>query len=195
VAAPPTLQQKDQPHDQELAAWHARDAANRAAADRMDRLDRMRRWVAWRLAPAGAVLPVTVAAIAYGWGPLDLVSVVPSLPSLPAVSVWAMLGTVATVGVCAFMASRAERVPRAWGWAAGAVMAGVLLLVAARSLPLHIFKIGVVTSAGRSYPGVVVRLHFNGTLANLEVLRGAGTIRRGQMLNWDVDPTTFFGGR
>ncbi|WP_043839554.1 hypothetical protein [Muricoccus aerilatus] len=193
-AAPP--QEEEEEIEREQAARRAHNEANRAALERENRLDRVRPWIAWGLAPAGAVLPVAVAAFHHGWSPLHLASVVPSLASLPAGPVWTMVGAVVVAAMCAFIASRAQGVRRALGWAAGAVLAGVLLLGAARYLPLKIFKIGVATSAGEAEAGVVVRLRPTRVgLANLEVLRGAGSLRRGQLLEWEVDPASFFDSR
>lgn len=193
AAGGPQVQAVTQPHDEDLATWRARDTAARAE---IDRLEHARRWASWGLASAGALLPVTVAAIAYGWGPLHLASVLPALPSLSPLSVLVMPGTLVTAGLCAFMASRAGRVPQAWGWAAGAVAAGLVLLVAVRSLPLYIVGNGVSTNSGQSLAGVLVRVDPNATGARLEVLRGAGRIRRGEVLDFSgADPVRFLRGR
>ena len=175
----PAPQPKNEDHERELAAWRVRDTAARAE---MARLDRARRLAAWGLVPAGAVLPAAVAAIAYGWDPLSLASVLPELPTLPMSAV--MLAALAAGGLCAFLASRAKRVPQAWNAAAGAAVAGVVLLLAARSLPLYIAANGVITRSGQSLERVVVRVYPNAAGARLEVLRGNDIIRRGEILDF-----------
>lgn len=182
-----------QQHDEEMAAWRARDTAARAA---MDRLDGARWLAAWVLAPVGAVLPVTLAAVAYGWGPLHLMAVLPQLFSLPTLLLWGLLGNIVTASLCAFLAARARRVSLAWGTAAIAAAAGLSLLVVARALPLYIAGIGVRTNTGQSLAGVLVRVDPNATGARLEVLRGAGDIRRGEVLDFSgADPVRFLRGR
>ena len=160
----------------------------------MDRLDRARWRSAWVLAPVGAVLPVTLAAVAYGWGPLHLAAVVPSLSTQPAAVV--MVGALVAVGLCVFRASRAKQLPHAWMTVGGAVAAGVALLIAARSVPVYVVGKGVNTNAGQSLAGVVVRVDPTATGARPEVLRGASGIRRGEVLDFSgADPARFLSGR
>lgn len=160
----------------------------------MDRLERTRRWVSWVLAPAVVVLPVAVATVAYGWDLLSLASALPELPTLPMSAV--MLAAVVAGGACAFLASRAQQVSQAWNAAAGAAVAGLVLLLAARSLPIHIVGNGVSTKAGQSLAGLVVRADPTATGARLEVLRGVRGIRRGEVLDFTgADPARFLSGR
>ncbi|TPG41928.1 hypothetical protein EAH89_28185 [Roseomonas nepalensis] len=148
----------------------------------MARLDRARRLAVWGLVPAGAVLPAVVAAIAYGWDPMSLASVLPELPTLPMSAV--MLAALAAGGLCALPASRAKQVPQAWNAAAAAAVAGVVLLLAARSLPLYIAANGVITRSGQSLGRIVVRVYPNAAEARLEVLRGNDIIQRGEVLDF-----------
>ena len=81
--------------------------------------------------------------------------------------------------------------------AGGAVAAGMALLIAARSVPVYVVGDGVSTNAGQSLVGVVVKVDPTGTGARLEVLRGAGGIRRGGVLDFSgANPVRFLqGGR
>ncbi|WP_140887059.1 hypothetical protein [Muricoccus nepalensis] len=178
-AVAPAPQPKNEDHERELAAWRVRDTAARAE---MARLDRARRLAVWGLVPAGAVLPAVVAAIAYGWDPMSLASVLPELPTLPMSAV--MLAALAAGGLCALPASRAKQVPQAWNAAAAAAVAGVVLLLAARSLPLYIAANGVITRSGQSLGRIVVRVYPNAAEARLEVLRGNDIIQRGEVLDF-----------
>lgn len=151
--------------DQELTAWRARDAA----AGEMDYLLSIQQLVAWGLAPAGVLLPGTMAAGNNGWDPISLVSTLPELPMLPMSAV--MLGALASGGACSFLASRARRVSHAWGAAAGAAVAGVVLLLAARSLPLYIAANAVITRGGQTLEDVVVKVHTTSTGASFNRVR------------------------
>lgn len=168
-----------QQHGEDLAAWRARDTAARAE---MEDLLSIQQLVAWGLVPAGVLLPGVMAAGANGWDPISLVSTLPELPTLPMSVV--MLGALVGGSVCAVLASRARRVSHAWKAAAGAVVAGTVLLLAARSLPLYIAANAVIIRSGQALEDVVVRIHPNSAGASFKVLRGNDTIRRGEVLNY-----------
>lgn len=191
--APPLLRQTDQQHDQEFAAWLTRDAASQAE---IRRLARLHRWVPWGLVPAATLAPAAVAAAAYGWGLARLVSVVPSLPSLPLAATGGMCVALLGAGLCAVLAAHAKQAAWAWGAAGVAFAAGVVLLISARALPVHIGGGGVAAGNGQSLAGVVVMVQPTATGARLEVLSGNGMFRRGDLLDYSgSDPAQFLSGR
>jgi hypothetical protein len=106
-----------------------------------------------------------------------------------------VVGASVTAGLCVFRASRARQVQHAWMAAGGAVAAGIALLLAARSVPVYVVGDGVSTKAGQSLAGVVVRVDPTATGARLQVLRGAGGIRHGEVLDFSgANPVRFLRG-
>lgn len=189
---PPAPPPEAEEFAREQAAWRVRDAASQAE---MRRIDRLQRWVPWALVPAATLAPAAVAAAVYGWGPLRLASVLPSLPSLPLAATGSMCVALLGAGLCAVVAAHARRAAWAWGAAGAAFLAGVLLLISARTLPVHIAGNGVATPAGQSLTGAVLMAQPTAIGARLEVLSGNGVFRRGELLDYSGrDPAQFFRG-
>jgi hypothetical protein len=137
----------DQQHEQAMAEWRAKDAAQRAEVARL-------KWpqtlAVWGLVPLAVAGPAVLAAGIYGWGPLGLLAAMAAAPWLPLVPLAALAGA----ALCAWLAVRAEDVQALRLPCAVALMMGLLLLAAARSLSAYVIGNGVMATEG---PPMVVR--------------------------------------
>jgi hypothetical protein len=182
----------DQQHGQEMAAWQAKGAARRAAAAR---LDRDRAVAAWCLVPGAAVLPAMLAAVMYGWGPLSLLATLAAAPWLPLAPVAGCAVALVGAGFCVWLASNAIHVPGVRLPVVGAVLVGLLLLTAARHLPVYMAGNGATATDGRTLAGAVIWVYPMDGSAMVTVLAGNSVFRRGEMLEFgSADPVRFLLG-
>lgn len=163
-----------------LEEWRARDAATQAAKRS---LENWRAWATWSFVPFAAIVPAAAAAGRNGWGFKDVLAVLPSLSWLSLEPLGLILGGIAGAVACGWLASRARTMDRLLLATGGAAVAGVAIMLGARSLPIYRIPADVKTSDGRSMLGAVVEFNHVPGGARIEVLRGNGALVRGERLD------------